>query len=1122
MTIQPWHQLCKLREDVRTGSLSMDEFAADLNGVRTGQAPSIYTDPELLFARTYPTYPMKVLARDVLLRLAGQGGRPVLRLQVAYGGGKTHTLITLLHLAESGIKLSHQETVNEFVNFTGLTQPPHARVAILPCDKFDVKQGLEVFGPDGQTRRVHTLWGALAYQLAGDVGYRHLKEHDEEFVVPAEPLIVDLLQVPVREGMGTLVLVDEAVWYYRSLVNANPRALGSIKDFYQVLTQAIAKVNRAAMTASIIASRVEANDQTGVQCLSALEEIFGRIAEPVEPVTREDVAEVLRRRLFESVPGPTERRPAVDAVMSAFRRLPLANTQRDRSVYDRLMDSYPFHPALIDVLYQKWTQMDKFQRTRGALRLLAYALKESEGRSATPLIGPAALLSYQTQNGQSRLSDALNELVGICGETHKWTTILTGEMEKVREIQAELPTLQDRELEQAIVATFLHSQPVNQKAATSDLLILLVHPDIDVIALEEGLKKWRERSWFLVENPDVWQLGTIPNLTHMHFQAKNDIPEPEINDELRRRIKAISELKAADSGVEVHVLPQSPRDIDDNLRLHYLVLEPACAVIPGQPIPQTAEAYFNEKAGPRIYRNNILALVPEASRVAGLREQVRNWLGWARLEQPETHKLLSDEQKRLLPGERKKTTEHLPDFVVGAYNILLAVNEDGKVEAQTLPASVGGNPFERIKGLLAEEERLVTVALDPDLILPGSYLELWGEGQAAQRVTDLMSAFGQFPRLPRLLRPDSLYDTLKRGAQEGILVLRLSRPDGSATTWWRSAPDEDTLQRLEMEVVPVATAVLHDLPPALLKPGVLVGLWPVESGPLALALAQSYFDGTQAPRLAENDVLEAAVRKAIEQGVLMARVGDSNLYREVLPGGTLTPAIQLYPPPPHIGGGRLTAQAMPDVWQEGQAKLPDMAASLSTQLGYNIPWTLLETAVNEALSLPLFEVAGGTWPCSPAAADTVTFQFIEKVRITPDMVIQALNYTDSRTPTLSGVKEAIETYFLNGRPAPEADFWQSVKTAVNSGGVTAVDTWQEGELAVRIRRPDTILFGEAQLDPLGLERLAEQADNLYLIAEGMNLTFKVSLTLEGQMPDEDALQRLNEILSKIQLGWRLG
>lgn len=200
MASKPWHQLCTLREDVRTGRLTLDEFAADLNGVRTGGSPAVYHDATMLFSRTYPTYRMKQLVRDVLLRLVSEGGKSVQQLQVAYGGGKTLTIITLLHLAEQGQPLADHHVVKEFVTFAGLAQPSQARVALLPFDKFDVKEGLEVYGPNSHVCRVRTPWGALAYQLAGDTGYTRFKSHDEEFTVPAEPLLVDLLRTPQEDG----------------------------------------------------------------------------------------------------------------------------------------------------------------------------------------------------------------------------------------------------------------------------------------------------------------------------------------------------------------------------------------------------------------------------------------------------------------------------------------------------------------------------------------------------------------------------------------------------------------------------------------------------------------------------------------------------------------------------------------------------------------------------------------------------------------------------------------------------------------------------------------------------------------------------------------------------------
>jgi len=1127
MAVAAWHQLCTLRDDVRRGALTLDEFAADLNGVRTGEARLVYREPAMFFDRTYPTFRMKALAGDVLRRLAGGGGKPVLQLQVAYGGGKTHTLITLLHLAERGQALADHKTVGEFLAFAGPTQAPRARVALLPGDQFDVKEGLEVYGPEGKTRRVRTLWGALAYQLAGDVGYARLKGHDESFTVPAEPLLVDLLRAPIKEKLGALVLVDEAVWYYRGLVNENPRMLGTIKDFYQVLTQAVAKVERAALVASLIASRTEANDQTGVQCLEALNDVFGRLAEPVDPVARDDVAEVLRRRLFEQVPGEAERRPVIDAVMAAMQRVPLREAQRDQAAYDRLMASYPFHPDLINVLYQKWTQISGFQRTRGALRLLASALRDSEGRDPSPLVGPSALLPVGPG-----MSNALNELIKICEERERWTPILTGELDKAREIQAALPTIRAREVEQAVVATFLHSQPMGQRAAHTDLLALLAHPLVDPAALEEGLRKWRGLSWFLVEDPDAWQLGTAPNLTHMHVQAMGWLNEDDIEEELKRRIQAVPQLAAADPGVEVHRLPVNPSYISDDLKLHYLILGPECAVEPGKPLPACVESYFNEKSSstdPRIYRNNLVALAPEVSRVAGLREQVRRWLGWARLEKPEHSKLLTDIQKKELPKEKQKSANNLPEAVIGAYNILVAVDETGRVQAQALRSytGIGGTPFGRIKAMLAEDERLLTTTLDPDLILPGSYLQLWAAGQASRRVTDLMAAFGQFPRLPRLLRPEALYDTLARGVREGVLVLRLPRADGSARTWWRVPPDDETLHRPELEAQSARSAVLHHVEPELLAPDCVSGLWPSPTTPTRIAEMRVFFDGTRAPRLETPDVLDNAVRAAVEHGTIMARTENVGFYREPLPADALPADLQLLPPPAPIRGADLAPQALPQAWRDSQTTAQTLAETLMGTRGYPVPWSLLSVGINEALHLRLFERVpeGEPWPCSPAVAAGARFRPVEQMQISTDMIGAALNYTGTAAPTLRALKEAIETRFL-GRDVAADVLVAAVQTAIRQGVLVEADERQKlgttsNALIVKVRRPAAALLAETVLDPAALQKLVERIEQLLLTAPELAFTFKLTLSAEGERPDTEILQRLNALLDEVQKGWVL-
>jgi hypothetical protein len=553
----------------------------------------------------------------------------------------------------------------------------------------------------------------------------------------------------------------------------------------------------------------------------------------------------------------------------------------------------------------------------------------------------------------------------------------------------------------------------------------------------------------------------------------------------------------------------------------------------GKPLPADIEAYFNEKTGPhdpRIYRNNILALVPEVSRVAGLREQVRRWLGWGRLEKPDVFKLLTDQQKKDLPRRKQEAANGLPEAVVGAYNILVVVDEMGQVRAPTLraDAAVGGVPFERVKATLAQDERLVTTSLDPALILPGSYLELWAEGETARRVADLRDAFGQFPRLPRLLRPESLFDTLVRGVREGVLVLRLPRADGSVRTWWRIPPDQDTLRRSEMEVQPANLAVLHDLEPELLQPERVDSLWPVPTGPLTLGELHAFFDGVRAPRLAAPDVLDAAVRTAVQRGTLMARLDDSSLFREPLPDSPLPVVLELLPPPPSIHGADLTPQTIPEAWEGDQTVLQAIADALAARHGYNLPWTLLGEGVNEALQLHLFEPVpdSGPWPCSPAAADQVRFRRVEKIHLPPETVVAALGYTSDATPTLRAVRETIEARFL-GREVPTELFVSAVQAAIAQGLVVEADEWRRlatasDPLAVRIHLPTTALLAEAALDPMALQKLAERVEQLLTIAPQLAFSFRVILSAEGQRPDAETLERLNALLGEIHPEWRLG
>ena len=313
----------------------------------------------------------------------------------------------------------------------------------------------------------------MAYQLAGSDGLRllHADGQDaERESTPAENLLVELLAIPEKDDLATLILIDEVLMYAREKVGLDPAWRSRLVNFFQYLTQAATKIKRCAVVASLLASEPSKSDTLGKEIASELFTIFRREREEgIQPVLKEDVAEILRRRFFvaESIKDRESFLPHVIAALKGVADHDEPTAKEGKTAEGRFHKSYPFHPDLTEVLYSKWTQLEGFQRTRGVLRTFALALRDSVKWDECPLIGANVFLN---EPGKVEVSAAARELTNVAGseeyegKKQEWTGILEGELNKAREIQSETGGLGHREAEQAVFATFLHSQPVGQKA----------------------------------------------------------------------------------------------------------------------------------------------------------------------------------------------------------------------------------------------------------------------------------------------------------------------------------------------------------------------------------------------------------------------------------------------------------------------------------------------------------------------------------------------------------------------------------------------------------------------------------------------------------------------------------
>ncbi|MBP7559877.1 MAG: ATP-binding protein [Armatimonadetes bacterium] len=997
-----WHKVCALREDLRTGELALADFAADLYDVKMGQGKALYREPREFFALTYPTYNLRELVKDVLQRLAGTGSQPVVQLEQTYGGGKTHTLITLLHLVTDPDHLPDLPAVHEFLSHAQLDQAPRAAVAVLPFDKLDPERGMEVSAPDGSRRWFTTPWCALAYQIAGDAGIRVLQgdDTDERQTPPFENLLDELVAIPGREGLGLLILVDEVLMYARQKANMDPTWRDRLRDFFQCLGQAVSKTDRCALVASLLATDPSKNDPVGRDILATLNEALGRQQARSQPVVKEDVAEVLRRRLFapESMRDREAFRAHVTAALQGIMALDEATRKDAKAAEERLLDSYPFNPDLTEVLYGKWQNLDGFQRTRGVLRTFALALRAAEQWDAAPLIGPNVFLAAPGQKG---LSEAARELAAVAGinltegPALNWSPILDGELAKARAIDEDFPALRCRETEQTVISTFLHSQPVGQKAATRDLQVLVGATRPDPIELGQAMQRWRAVSWFLDEDPggeNLWRLGTQPNLKQMHAVAcerVGDLVEPRLLSAIEGT-KALTE-GASGAGAANHLLPAKPADIKDDGEFHFAILAPKCVSDSGKP-SAAAVRFLREKTGPdapRVFGNAVVAVCPSPDGLELARARVRELLGWEEVKVSPEAKAFSDPDAAnfdplrvsRLKGYLDETKGKVPSAIRHAYCIVVTLDAKGEVQAFKLSVDESEPLFAIVKA--DKRSRIQETAVSADALLPGGPYDLWHAGDTAQRVKDLAGAFAQRPALPKMLRRSEILATLAQGAAEGFFVLRATRPDKSVRTFWRTRVAEQDMADPGMEVVLLEAAELTELDPALLVPGALPGLWPEGAETLAVGAATTHFDGTHAltvqrgsyeesylvPRAAAG-VVEAAIADAIGAGHLWLVHGPTSLWHETVPTEALADAAELRRPPAPVAAHDLLPDNLPVAWSGDTTTVAALASALNVARGLPQPWWVIHGAVEDAFRLRMLERApeSGPWPCDAGGA----------------------------------------------------------------------------------------------------------------------------------------------------------
>ena len=438
-------------------------------------------------------------------------------------------------------------------------------------------------------------------------------------------------------------------------------------------------------------------------------------------------------------------------------------------------------------------------------------------------------------------------------------------------------------------------------------MVLLGAAKPDRIELETGLQRWTEVSWFLDEAevatrggdsgatgelPKAWRLGNRPNLRQMHDDAcRNRVPpaliESQLVDAIERQRALTSGASAA--GARVHNLPARPRDIADDGAFHYAVLGPRAASDPGKPSAEARKFIEQTTTAdrPRVYRNAVVLAVPSRDGLEAARTRIRDYLGWEEVRAQLKDQPIDPLREQMLAAETTAARERVPDAVRSAYCMVVTVSESDAIHA--FRVVVADEPlFTTIKA--DRRSRIQETAISSDAMLPGGPYDLWREDEQSRRVKDLVGAFAQFPKLPKMLRTKEILDTVLDGVRSGIWVAQLARPDRTIRTFWRAGIDESALDDAGLELVLPEAAKLSGLDTDLLRQGNLPGLW--SSDAITVQDVYDYFGGGREvvlPREGYEETLrvpacepahvDAAVLQAVEQGLVWLTSGPASILQ---------------------------------------------------------------------------------------------------------------------------------------------------------------------------------------------------------------------------------------------------
>lgn len=785
MTTTPWFKGARPHKSIQKGQVNEALFEAKLGEAIHDRGPEEYRDATRFFEKTYLTAGLRQLLFDILRTVNGErAANAVVNLKTSFGGGKTHTELAIYHLFKHPADALKVGRVRELVAEAGLEAPPPCEVAVLPCTRIN---------PTGRTTdeglHIRTLWGEMAYRLGGPSAFELIADADAKGVSPGEASLEAVLQ-----QVGPSVILFDETLHYVAKVSEIAGAEGDLAKqtvaFLRELTAVVDALPRNMLIVSLTASRADQIGSDAQDWLKRMEKHINRLARACTPIEGTEIHEVVRRRLFDEVDEQIAAQVAdrYHHLYTTMGGLPVQYA--DIAYRDLIRRSYPFHPELITIIYERWGAKPSFQLTRGTLRFLALVLQDLWSRKEKVM--PDLIQMGHVSVKSSSLRAGIKDIIG----DPQWEAVLGSDIaspaaskqfSKAELMDAEHDN--DLDLAQALATTILLYSiggGENPEAKREEIRLACTRSDIEDATWENLLKQFQRRFFYLYYEDARYKFRKEPNVTSLQNTHRTNLKDSDVEARINSMLlqDALGESSPNHGFAHVYYVPQKSLDLDDeSLKLLLLGFDHP---MDGKQISQAAREQamgileYHLQRG-REHPNTLVFCLPDREAARKAHACVADYLSWQKIQQnPADWDRIGATQQAVVKEQIEITKSAALQAITSAYSWVLLPRESARgtqLDFRPIPLGAYGPGikivpmvWDRLTAKTPTAQWLLKT-LTAETFLERYGANAWPELERCVTTAQLWQRFTSQVSLPIMANERVLIEMLRQGQQEGMLAI---------------------------------------------------------------------------------------------------------------------------------------------------------------------------------------------------------------------------------------------------------------------------------------------------------------------------------------------------------------